>query len=754
MLDALARGVIRRPVVTVMSWLLIVLACLSLAFGVVGEGLFGQLHSGEPRVPGAESQEGRELLSDDDVSGEQVTLLVRGTDLADEAEVASLAAAMFSVREDLLERDGVQDVLDPFQAPEGPADPRVASLVSQHRDGFLLIVEMAPELEDDAARVAVEEQLRTVPGVLADAAPAATGIVSSNALVTGSVTEQLEADLVRGEAIALPLSLLVMVVVFGGFLAAGIPLLGALASIAGGMGVLLVSSRMIELDSVVVNVVTVLGLGLSIDYGLLIVSRFREEVRAITEADEALATATAGIPVRRRRRRVSVADRAVRRTMTTAGRTVAFSAVTIAIAVSSLMLLAPDILRSLGAAGVAVVVIALATALTLVPALLVLLGDRMVRPSVLRRVPVLRGLISRLGDVPPEDGAFSRLARGVHRRPWLVLTAVLVVLGVLASPVLGMQLRNSTTDLIPAGSDQREFITQLSSDYPGAASPTVVVVADGDQAAVTAWAAEVAALDGVTGTTEIGLTPDGNHAVLGVDVDSADPGGEVATDVVRAIRDLEPGFSTWVVGQAANQQDFVAAILEGLPLAGTLVVLATFALLFLMTGSLLIPLKALLVNALGIAAALGVTVWIFQEGHLSGLLGFEPVGGLESYVVAVVVAFGFGLAMDYEVFLLARIKEYWDAGHDNDAAVEHGLQHSGRIITSAALIIALVFLGFVAGELMMIKQVGVALAVTVLVDATLVRMLLVPATMTLLGRWNWWAPTPLRALHARVGISH
>ena len=755
MFDALARGVIRRPVVTVVAWLVLVVTCFVLALGVVGPGLFGQLHSGEPRVPGAESQVGRDLLRADDDRGEQVTLLVQGTDLTDDQAVAGLAAAMFPVRDELSSLDGVHGVLDPFQAPEGPGDPRVATLVSQGSDGFLLIVELEPGLDDGDERAAVEEHLRAVPGDLREAAPDLTGIVSSTALITASVTDQVEADLIRGEAIALPLSLLVMVVVFGGFLAAGVPLIGAIASIAGGLGVLLLFAGAIELDSVVVNVVTVLGLGLSIDYGLLIVSRFREEVQSVLAADEAMATATAGIPVRRRRRRrTTVVDRAVRRTMTTAGRTVAFSAVTIAIAVSALMLLSPDILRSLGAAGIGVVVIALATALTLVPALLVLLGDRMMRPALLSRVPGLQRVLGRFGDVPPEDGAFSRLARGVHRRPWLVLGAVVVVLGFLASPVLGMQLRNSTTDLIPAGSDQREFISVLAADYPGAASPDVLVVADGDEAAVGAWAGEIAALEGVTAVSEVGATPDGSHLVIGVDVDSADPGGPVASDAVRAIRALEPAFPTWVAGQAANQIDFGAAILDGLPLAGGLVVLVTFILLFLMTGSLLIPLKALLVNALGLGAALGVTVWIFQEGHLSGLLGFEPVGGLESYVVAVVIAFGFGLAMDYEVFLLARIKEYWDSGYDNDAAVEHGLQRSGRIITSAALIIALVFLGFVAGELMVIKQVGVALAVTVLIDATLVRMLLVPATMTLLGRWNWWAPAPLRALHTRLPLHH
>ncbi len=751
--DALAAGVIRRPRTTIAAWAVVVVACLLLALGAVGDGLFSRLHSGEPRVPGAESQEGREILAGSAETGEEVTLLVRGTDLTDEQVVAQLAADLIPVRQEIDRLDGVAGVIDPFLAPQGPEDPVVASLVSADRDGFLVIVELEADLADaDAARRAVEDRLAAVPGELSEAAPGADGIVSSVALITAAVTDQVETDLARGEAVALPLSLLVMVVVFGGFLAASLPLLGALASIAGGLGVLLVFAELIELDAVVVNVVTVLGLGLSIDYALLIVSRYREEAAAV-----AASTASAGLPLRRRRRRShgrTVVNEAVRRTVTTAGRTVMFSAVTIAIAISALMVFSPDILRSLGAAGVSVVVIALATALTLVPALLVLLGGRLQRPSFLSRVPGVNRVLSRLGDVAPEDGVFSRLARAVHRRPWWVIVAVVAVLGVLASPALGMQLRNSTTDLLPAGSDQREFIAVIAEDYPAATAPPVVVVADTDVPTAQAWADDVAALPGVTAVGEASPTSDGDHAVIGVEIDSADPGGELATDVVHAIRDLDPGFRTRVVGQAANQVDFLAAISNGLPLAGGLVVLTIFVLLFLMTGSVLIPLKAIVVNALGLGAALGVTTWVFQEGHLAGLLGFTPIGGLESYVVAVVIAFGFGLAMDYEVFLLARIKEYWDAGHDNDAAVEHGLQRSGRIITSAALIIALVFLGFVTGELMVIKQVGFALAVTVVIDATLVRMLLVPATMTVLGRWNWWAPAPLRRLHERIGITH
>jgi RND superfamily putative drug exporter len=285
------------------------------------------------------------------------------------------------------------------------------------------------------------------------------------------------------------------------------------------------------------------------------------------------------------------------------------------------------------------------------------------------------------------------------------------------------------------------------------ATPDILVVAEAPADVVDRWAAaRVAVLPDVAGVGPARSV--GEVTVLGVQPDTADPGGPVASAVVLDLRELEPGFPTWVTGQAAVQIDFVDALLEGLPWAAGIVVVATLGLLFLMTGSVLVPIKALVINLVSLTASLGVTVWIFQEGHFEDLLDFTSVGGLESYVVAVVLAFGFGLAMDYEVFLLSRIQELYLGGMSNDEAVRYGLQRSGRIITSAALIIVVVFLGFVAGELLVIKEVGVALAVTVVIDATLVRILLVPATMTLLADRNWWAPAPLRRLHARFGIRH
>lgn len=491
-----------------------------------------------------------------------------------------------------------------------------------------------------------------------------------------------------------------------------------------------------------VNVITILGLGLSIDYGLLIVSRYREELR------DHLAREQEGRP----RRHDPVVHDAIAATMASAGRTVAFSASTVAISVAGLMLFELELLRSLGAAGVSVILIALLTALTLIPAALTVLGRRVARPSILRRVPILHGLLDRFGDVPPSSGVFSRLAALTQRAPWLAVLGSVAILLLLAAPALDLNLRNSTDELLPEESDLQQFLTLLDSDYEALRMPAVQVVTGSAEAPDLVLA--IGGIDGVDGDPTI--TPISEDWVeLGVFIDSDDAGGDLATRVVHDIRALHGEHAEfWVTGQAANQIDFIDALKAGLPWAAGVVILATFALLFLMTGSILVPLKALLINVVSLGASLGVAMWIFGEGHLEGLLDFTSTGGLESYVVAVVLAFGFGLAMDYEVFLLARIKEIHDTGADNNASVRDGLQRTGRIITSAALVIIVVFTGFVAGDMLAIKQVGVALAITILIDATIVRMVLVPATMTLLGEWNWWAPKPLRKLHRRIGLHH
>jgi RND superfamily putative drug exporter len=254
------------------------------------------------------------------------------------------------------------------------------------------------------------------------------------------------------------------------------------------------------------------------------------------------------------------------------------------------------------------------------------------------------------------------------------------------------------------------------------------------------------------GVTDLTVRPLGDaYRLVAIRV-SGPPASDEAQDLVTTITALNPGFETYVGGQASGQIDFLDSMSRGAPYAVALVVIGTFVLLFLMTGSVVIPVKALVLNVISLGAALGVVVWIFQDGNLEGLLNFSSVGAVESMVPFLVLAFGFGLSMDYEVFLLSRIAEEYEAGAPSDRAVSLGLQRTGRIITSAALLIVIVFAGFIAGDILIIKEMGTALVAAVLIDATIVRMLLVPATMTILGQWNWWAPGPLRRLHERFGI--
>jgi len=293
---------------------------------------------------------------------------------------------------------------------------------------------------------------------------------------------------------------------------------------------------------------------------------------------------------------------------------------------------------------------------------------------------------------------------------------------------------------------------------------TVVAQATPDQ--VKGWVPELEALGGVTRVDppqDLGAYP------VGVDAEGADPDGpglfsvaihteggamdDAARDTSETLRTANPGFPTWTTGQAASLQDFTEAVADRAPWAALWIGGATFVLLFLLTGSVVIPLKALVLNVVSLGASLGVLAWVFQDGHLESLLRFDSTGGIESVIPLLVLAFGFGLSMDYEVFLLARIIELHEQGHDDDTAVRLGLQRSGRIITSAALIMVIVFAGFAAGEMLVIKQTGFALAVAVLVDATIVRMVIVPATMTMLGRWNWWAPAWMKRIHAQYGVS-
>jgi len=719
----LARSAARHPVLTLGAWVVAVVAIVVVALGgVLGDDLFDRLDS-QWAWGDVESSDADELLAGDD-SGATSTLLVHGVDL-DDPRLAELTAELAGE----LAGDDVT-VLDPLalpRMPDGSPIPDAAALFADDGRGFLLTatVHAAGDGDevDDALVDAVDARLAEAADGIRELVPDAVAEVGSSALLVDSVMTLSESDLARGEAVALPIALLVMLVVFGGFLAAGTPLVGAIVSIVGGLGALFGFTYLLGINTTVVNVVTAVGLGLSIDYGLLIVSRFREEAGAGMDRLDAVAHA---------------AD--------TAGRTVLYSGTVFAIAALGMLCFDSGIVTAIGLGALSVTVLSILSALTLLPALLALLGGPLLRPGLLTRIPRLGRALTRFGDVAPDEGVFSRLTRRVQRHPALVTLACAAVLVLLGSPVLQLRLANTSIDTLPASSTQYTFMSTLGEHFPQATDPRVVLVAE-HEGALEQWGARLATHPDVV---EVGEATQVNEVWRSVVQVSPKTGGEV----VRAARADRPDAASWVTGADARTVDFAGTLAQGAPWAVGVIALGTIVLLFLMTGSLVVPLKALVASALSLGASIGVLVWGFQEGHFAGFMGFEPddVLGVDVLVLLLTLVFGFGLAMDYEMFILSRITEQVERGVDDAEAIARGLQRSGRIITSAALIIIVVFAGFATGDLMVIKQLGTALAVAVLLDATLVRCLLVPAFMTWQRRIMWWAPAPLKRLHARFAL--
>lgn len=611
--------------------------------------------------------------------------------------------------------------------------------------GFALLVQLTPG-KHSAAEAAIKAALQDFQAKLrADGAAAANVGVMSTSIIADSILDQVASDLVSGEVLGLPIALLLMIFVFGGVLAAGLPLTSALVTIGIALSIIWALTFVTSVDSFILNILSIIGIALSIDYGLLVVSRFREIVSDDLASKFDFPQSAAKIHSAELN---PLIRKAATETVQTAGRTVSFSAITIAVSIAGLFMIRTPMMQMIAIGGVVVTLFAVFTAVTFVPALIILLGTRLVQPSPLGRIPGFSVLFKHLGDASAKHGVFSRLAKWVHARPWSVLIVIATLLIIAILPVRNMELRADLVSYVPDAAPVSQVLDQIDEDYPNFQTPDVIIYTDATADQAQDLGEQLAKREDVTRVADPSEKDTG--FMISVFTTADDPVGSEVTQLVQELRDEDFGFKIHVGGAAAMQLDFLNVIKEGAPYAAILIVLAVFVLLFLLTGSIVVPLKALVINTISLLAAFGITVFIFQHG----LFGMPVRPGLETFVVACIAAFGFGLAMDYEVFLIARIKEYWDAGLDNDSAVEHGLQQSGRIITAAAAIIVAVFVGFSFGELLPIKEIGVALAVIVVVDATLVRMLLVPALMTLMGKWNWWAPKPLLKFYEKFKIVH
>ena len=698
----------RHRVAVCLVWLVVLVA----GFGL-GSQVFGRL-SDTGGAADSESVRGFELLQESAETGPRVVAVIDGRPTEDPAVRSAVSAASASLRA----TPGIQAVLDVYSTPAPQlraTDGRASSVVVD------LAKDLPAERQDELVALARDtlHDVERVGGIDVS--------VGGERLLFQEINQTVERDLARGELLSLPVAMVAMVFVFGGVVAAGLPLTAAIVSVAGTLLLLLGLSTFSDVSSNALSVVTVLGLGIAIDYSLLMVMRFREECAA------------GGTP-----------EQAVRRMAATAGRTVAFSGLTIAASLAGLLVFEDPTFRSIGAAGVGVVVLALAASLTLIPALLGLLHRRVALPAGHPgRFGALSRLSRRLQRPTPDEGFFSRLTRRVqrHRLVVVLLTAVLLMLGLV--PFLGARFENAGPRLIPASFETRKAYDAIQTRFTGSEVDPITVVGRLSIAEMTSYAAAVRSLPGVRSVGEPTQRQAGVTAMEILPAGSSQ--GPQARELVKQLRAGQP--AVLVTGAAAFLVDFRSEIVSRGPYALALIMVATLILLFLLTGSVLVPVKALVMNVLSLGASFGALVWIFQDGNLSGVLGFESTGAIETFVPVIVFVFAFGLSMDYEVFLLARIKELYDAGYSNDEAVALGLQRSGRIITSAALLITIVFTGFATGQMIGIKQIGVALALAVVIDATIVRCLLVPATMSLLGDRNWWAPGPLRRLHDRIGLA-
>ena len=692
MMHALATFVVRHRFIVMGAW-----AAALVATALYGSAAFDVLSS--DFGAGSRTESGRVAQQLDDLkdTGGEIAIVVDGIDVDDPAVEASVVAGLDEVA-------GLDGVIDVSHAWNTDSD----ALRATDGQGALAVITLVGGLsEEDELALAHEIE------ELAHDLQAPTVLVGGDVLVGEQFAEASERDLLRGEAIALPIAMVVMVVLLGGLVAAGMPLVVALSGVIASLAILVAATTIGDVSIFSLNVVNMLGIGLGIDYGLLMVNRFREE----------------------RGHGVDVHEAAIR-TTETAGTTVLFSALTVAAAMSGLFVFGIPILTSFGLAGLGVVLLCMTSAITLLPAVLASVG----------------GKISPLAETPADTGFFYRLARWVQRYPvavGLATTALLITLGL---PFLTARFENGDARTLPRSSEVRDTALALAERFPARGTDPVTVLAtvDAEDAAFIAWFAAVSENPHMVGASIRPGAPAGLQIVDFVPAGTSQ--GSDARALVDDIRGNPPTFEIQVGGQAAELSDVQSVLVSRLAWAALVVVSATLVLLFLMTGSLLVPLKAVLMNILSLTASFGAMVWIFQDGHLSGLLQFDSVGALDLWMPVLILIFAFGLSMDYEVFLLSRIKEVHDETGDSDTAVAVGLQRSGRIITSAAFLIVIVFTGFAAGEVLAIKQLGVGLAIAVIIDATIVRMLLVPATMKLLGERNWWAPGPLRRFYLRFGL--
>ena len=722
MLTRLARFTVRRR-----KTVLVTALVAFLAFGAIGGGVAEQLSSGGFEDPNAESTRARHLV--DELFGASTpNLVLLVTAEGGNVDDAATAAAGAALTQEVADLPQVGAAFSYWTLGNAPP------LKSKQGDQAIVLA----QLEGDEAEV--DEAIAELSPKLTRDGDAIDVAVGGYAEVFRQVGTTIESDLAKAEGVALPITLLLLVVVFGSVIAAGLPVAIGVLSIVGTFFVLFVVSRVTQVSIFALNLTTAMGLGLAIDYSLFVVSRFREELGRGRDVESAVV-----------------------RTVETAGRTVVFSALTVAASLAALLVFPLAFLRSFAYAGIAVVGVAALASILVLPAVLAALGHRIDKFSIRRKASTRT--------------FWHDQAVRVMRRPWAYAISVTALLALLGVPFFHIKFGLPDDRVLPAGMSSRQVSDSLRANFQSNEAGAASVVAEGVDptaraAEVDAYAKRLSTVEGVSRVdAATGFYVGGNQVLpanelsgrfvatagrtgtyLNV-VPSVEPVSAAGERLVEDIRAVDAPFDVLVTGQSAQLVDSKASILAKVPLAAGIILAVTFTVLFLMFGSVLVPVKAVVLNLLSLSATFGAMVWIFQDGHLSEALGFTATGTIDTTTPILMFCIAFGLSMDYEVFLLSRIKEEHDRTGDNEQAVAVGLERTGKIVTAAAALLAIVFIAMATSGVSFIKLFGIGLTMAVLMDATLIRATLVPAFMRLAGEANWWAPAPLRRIYERWGFS-
>ncbi|HET9782130.1 MAG TPA: MMPL family transporter [Candidatus Dormibacteraeota bacterium] len=731
-------------------WAVLVASGAFLAISIVSLAMGGTLQSGGPLSSNLESAKAQSVIN-----AQLNTANTKPTssfDLIFKSDTMTVSDSAYQA--------AVNDALAPIQG-----DTRIDKLTTPYSTGNPQ-AQAALTSKDGHEALVIVELNSTGRQSWSDYSDLRGKVHSSTLHVTGTgfvpinqaFNTTLETDLQRAEFISLPVTLVLLVLIFAGLVAAGLPLGVGLLTIAGGIGGTFFLNRFTDVSQYALNIVTLIGLGVSIDYSLFIVNRFRDELAKGASREEAVST-----------------------TIATAGRAITFSGLTVAVGLSALLFFQGTFMASMGAAGAIVVAVAVVYGLTFLPALLSVIGTGVNR----LRLPLGSGLAG-------GRGFWHTLATWVMKRPVIVLVPTVAFLVLASLPFFSLRLANGNVDMLPQRLEARQGYDRLIADFPGQGETTYNIVVSypsgsplttsriTDQYALDKRIAQIPGVNKVTSIYDLSsnlslydyeqlytgnpsnipaaarpliASTVGKNMVLIQASSSADPSSDTARNILKAIRADQGvgGGQVLVGGETAVDVDVIKFIYDQVPLAVASVVIATYVLLFLLTGSVVLPLKAVILNFLSIGASFGALVFIFQQGHFSNILGFTAQS-LDPSIPVILFSIVFGLSMDYEVLLVSRMHEEYVRLGNNTAAVASGLERTGRLITGAAAIMFVVFMSFGLAEVVIIKAIGIGLAIAVAIDATIVRSLVVPAVMRLLGDVNWWAPRPLRWLYDRIGI--